>query len=97
MKERVKYDVEILVLNDHTSEEDDRKRRKEQVIQQDKRVLVQVGGVETDDMELVFADQGALDTHLLNGKNQNMANTQMTFYPAHQHTGMSIMSAEHTL
>jgi len=64
----------------HTSKEDDGKGREEQVIQQNERVLVQVGGVETDGMELVLADKGTADTHLLNGKNQNMANTQMTFY-----------------
>ena len=71
---------------DHTSKEDDRKGREEQVIQQDKRVLVQVGGIKTGGIELVLANNSTADAHLLNGKNQNMANTQMTFYSGHQYT-----------
>ena len=71
---------------DHTSKEDDRKRREDQVIQQDKRVLVQVGGIEAGGVGLVLASEDAAGAHLLNGKNQNMANTQITFYRAHQHT-----------
>ena len=96
MKECVKYDPAFLVL-DRTSKEDDRKRREDQVIQQDKRILVQVGGVETDGMKLVLANKGTGDSHLLNGKNQNMANTQMTFYPGYQYTWMPVVSAERTL
>ena len=38
-------DIQVL---DHTSKEDDRQRREEQVIQQNERVLVQVGGIEAD-------------------------------------------------
>ena len=83
MKGRVKCGTEIPVP-EHTSEEDDWQRREDQVIQQDERILVQVGGVETDSVELVLANTGAGDAHLLNGRNQNMANTQITFYPAHQ-------------
>lgn len=82
---------------DHTSKEDDGKRREEQVVQQNKRVLVQVGGVETDGMELVLANKGAADTHLLNGKNQNMANTQMTFYSGYQYTWVPVVSVGRTL
>jgi hypothetical protein len=80
----VKCDIEIRVL-DHTSKEDNWQRREEQVIQQNKRVLVQVGGVETYCVELVLAIKDTADTHLLNGKYQNMANTQITFYQTHQY------------
>lgn len=71
---------------DHTSEEDDWQGRKDQVVQQDKRVLVQVGSVETDGVELALVITDVSDAHLLNGRNQNMAKTQMTFYSTHQHT-----------
>ena len=74
----------ILVLKP-TSEENDWQRREDQVIQQDERVLVQVGGVETDGTELTLATMGMDDAHLLKGRNQNMANTQITFCPIHQY------------
>lgn len=85
MKECVKHDAETPVL-DHTSEDDDWEGREEQVIQQNKRVLVQVRCVETGGMELALATEGGAGAHLLNGKNQNMANTQITFCPACQDT-----------
>ena len=64
----------------HTSKEDDRERREGQVIQDNERVLVQVGGIETGSTRSAFAAENGGDTCLLNGKNQNIANTQMTFY-----------------
>jgi len=84
-------------VRDHTSEEDDWQRCEDQVIQQNERVLVQIGSVETGGMESVFAITDVADTHLLNGKYQNMANTQMTFYRAHQYACIPFMSAERTL
>ena len=82
---------------DHTSKEDDGEGGEDQVIQQNKRVLVQVGGVETDGMELVLVNKCMTGIHLLNGKNQNMANTQMTFYSGCQYTWMPVVWAERTL
>jgi len=71
---------------DHTSKEYDWQRRKDEVVQQDERVLVQVGGVEAGCMILVLATADPANAYLLNGRYQNIANTQITFYPGHQHT-----------
>ena len=71
---------------DRTSKEYNWQRRENQVVQQNECVLVEVGGIETDGTELAFVTEDVADAHLLNGKDQNMANTQMTFYPLDKHS-----------
>lgn len=88
--------MDIRVLG-RTSKEDNWQRREDQVIQYDECVLIQVGGIETDGMESVFFTKCVANAHLLNGKNQNMAKTQITFYPTYQHTQIPAMSVGHTL
>ena len=75
----MRYNLEIQLLG-HTSEENDWQRGEDQVVQQNERVLVKIGSIETSGVESAFPTRDTAGAYLLNSKNQNIANTQITFY-----------------